>query len=437
MKKITLAIFTIIIALAIFGCGKTAGSTGSGGGGGGGSSGGGGNTQGTFSIEGQVDWIGGGVDGQSLTVQSQEDVKFVVYSLKTKSQLDNVSIDYNPSLKTYKITGIPAGSAYVIGISKGKQELTAPVWGTAGEAKTADITPTSSVVTAMLLANDTTGALLENYSGDEAVAAAVAEVKNTVNDYYADTEQLMALFYALGNGGKIEGGTLASIVNNGVRRVNGIPQSKKDIDGNFDDWSSGYKVIFDGYNPLPGYDRNPRRDYVGEDGDEMKVKSLKMSRDNEYLYFLWEQYNDFSESIFHTYVIAIAPRGVDGDDVILTVWARNDELKSNPNYPWLSEGQDNNNNDGFYSKVMYSDCYLLHNNPKVVRDDSSAFVSGNLFEARVPIATVKEAFPLYTGNVWDINQGIVRNKRFDDGGSHFTDEGGVATIFPTLVTLDI
>ncbi|GBR73606.1 hypothetical protein NO1_0950 [Candidatus Termititenax aidoneus] len=429
MKKIILAVFTIIIALAIFGCGKVQQASG-----GGGSSGGGGNTQGTFSIEGQIGWIGDNVDAQSLTVQSQEDVKFVVYSLKTKSVLDNVSTDYDPLQETYKITGIPAGSAYVIGISKGKQELHTPVWGTVGETKTADITPTSTIVTALLLNNDTTGALLENYSGDEAVAAAVAEVKNTVNDYYADTEQLMALFYALGNGGKIEGGTLASIVN-GVRRVDNVTRSTKTIDGNFNDWSSGYEVIFDGDNPLQGYDRNPRRDYVGE--DEMKVKSLKMSRDNEYLYFLWEQYNDFSESIFHTYVIAIAPRGVDGEDAILTVWACNDELKSNYDYPWLSQGRDNNN-DGFYSRVIYSDFFDRHGaEAKVEENDTSAFVSGNLFEARVPIATVKEAFPSYKGDVWDINQSIHRNVRMDDGGSHDTDVGGAATIFPTLVTLDI
>ncbi|GBR74821.1 hypothetical protein NO1_1931, partial [Candidatus Termititenax aidoneus] len=53
MKKIILAVFTIIITLAIFGCGKAQQASGGGGSSGGG--GGGGNTAQTFSISGESD----------------------------------------------------------------------------------------------------------------------------------------------------------------------------------------------------------------------------------------------------------------------------------------------------------------------------------------------------------------------------------------------
>ncbi|GBR75734.1 hypothetical protein NO2_0380 [Candidatus Termititenax persephonae] len=187
------------------------------------------------------------------------------------------------------------------------------------------------------------------------------------------------------------------------RVLGAIPSSTKTLDGNSDDWSGGYAVLFDDTAPLLNRDRNPNAEYAGQPG--LKIKLVKIARDTDYLYFLWEQDAGFSAEVSHNYTIGIRPypyHGIGERTVMLQLWRYDSALVDNPDYPWLSGGD--NNGDGFHSQIFYS---ASAGHP-IDTTDTTGIVAGNFYEARVTISVVKAEFPSFSGNEWTIKPQIWR-----------------------------
>ncbi|GBR74518.1 hypothetical protein NO1_1677 [Candidatus Termititenax aidoneus] len=200
-------------------------------------------------------------------------------------------------------------------------------------------------------------------------------------------------------------------------RVLGVIPSgtTKTIDGNDGDWSSTYAALFDDTAPLNG-DRNPKAEYAGQYG--LKIESIKIARDANYLYFLWEQQDaSFSEGLLHYYIISIRPyENTAGGDVMLQL------RRYNP--ASTDGGAHDSNGDGFYSRIFYSGGGHPH---PIDTTDTAGKVSGNFYEARVAISVVKDEFPSSSGE-WAIKSRIMR--MYPDGWRN----DGAAALVPTRVT---
>ncbi|GBR77280.1 hypothetical protein NO2_1685, partial [Candidatus Termititenax persephonae] len=87
----------------------------------------------------------------------------------------------------------------------GRAKLKNLVWGTAdGEIKTADLTPTSTITVAVLLAGGNTEAL-EDFENDYTTRV-VTEIQDAINDYYASKPaELEDLIDVVENGGSLTG----------------------------------------------------------------------------------------------------------------------------------------------------------------------------------------------------------------------------------------
>jgi hypothetical protein len=198
MKKIILGIITIMLAAAIFGCGKTASNVGSSGGG---SSGGGGggtpNTPKTFSVRGKIDLSK--TDGAAIQAWGQFEV--AIYSFNADTDISNVDIKYYALDNSYAITGIPAGDVYMIKANNENEgvELSALVWGAAGENKTVNLTPISTVTVELVSANPVIQATLEaaNENTDMGV---IEEIQDDIAEYYSNPAALAGLTDSVNNG---------------------------------------------------------------------------------------------------------------------------------------------------------------------------------------------------------------------------------------------
>jgi hypothetical protein len=198
-----------MLAVAIFGCGKTASSIGSSGGG---SSGGGGggtpNTPKTFSVRGKIDLS----KPDGAATQSQEQFSVSIYSFNADTDISNVDIKYYTVDNTYTMTGIPAGDVYLIKAVKGGQlELSALVWGAAGETKIVNLTPISTVTVELVSANPVIQATLEaaNENTDMSV---ITEIQNDIETYYKNDPAALAELTASVNAGDLDAAALPGAV---------------------------------------------------------------------------------------------------------------------------------------------------------------------------------------------------------------------------------
>jgi hypothetical protein len=219
MKKIILGIITIMLAAVIFGCGKTASSVGSSGGGSSGGGGGGGgskpNTPKTFSVQGKINLS----KPDGAVTQSQEQFSVDIYSFNADTDISNVDIKYYARDNSYAITGIPAGDVYLIKAVKGGQlELSALVWGEAGENKTVNLTPVSTVTVEIVSANPVIQATLEaaNENTDMSV---ITEIQNDIETYYKNDPAALAELTASVNAGDLDAAALPSGVISGVNSI--------------------------------------------------------------------------------------------------------------------------------------------------------------------------------------------------------------------------
>ncbi|GBR75241.1 hypothetical protein NO1_2259, partial [Candidatus Termititenax aidoneus] len=204
--------FTIMLTLAIFGCSKTAVGTGSGGGSsGGGGGGGGGNTPRTFSVQGQIGLTGVG----GIIIQAHEQFIVSIYSFKDEAELTNVNIEYYALDNSYKIAGIPAGDVYVIKAVKQGLTLSALVWGAAGETKTVNLSPISTVAAEIVSANPVVQATLEaaNENTDMGV---VETILNDIVEYYTNDSAALDELTASVNAGNLNAADLPAAVLDGV-----------------------------------------------------------------------------------------------------------------------------------------------------------------------------------------------------------------------------
>jgi hypothetical protein len=206
MKKIILGIITIMLAAAIFGCGKTAASSGGGGGNSNNNNNNNNNNTQTFSAEGKV---------YGVNAENADSYVIKVYDLDG-SPRDGL---WRPNANgSYKIDGLPLNIVLIVVVEKDALQMKNLAWGTAAGEIKADLTPTSTVAVEVISANATARALLENFDGSVEIDDAVANVQEGVNDYYADT----------GNSSKLD--ALIDAANNGASLTETIASDLSDIE---------------------------------------------------------------------------------------------------------------------------------------------------------------------------------------------------------------
>jgi hypothetical protein len=202
MKKIILAIFTIMLTLAIFGCGKMQQASG-----GGSSSGGGGGTSQTFSVKGKV--YGAQKQAQTSGMSAQAAGDYTIKVLQFADDDDNNPLGngtWHPDAAgEYKIDGLPLGKVFVVVVEKGSLQMKNLAFGSSGDrgkTKTADLTPTSTVTVEVISAN--AAEMLKNFNENTNIDAAVEEVQSAVNTNYADGTKFNILLDAINNGTQID-----------------------------------------------------------------------------------------------------------------------------------------------------------------------------------------------------------------------------------------
>jgi hypothetical protein len=179
MKKIILAIFTMILTLAIFGCGKTAS-----GGGGGSSGGGGGGTPQTFSVQGVVSGVS---QFSGMSVQAATD-----YTIKVLQFTDNAQWGgtWTPDADgKYRIDGLPLGKVFTVVVEQGDTRMKNLAYAMAkekGEVKQVDLTPTSTATAEVLSKNAAAREMLEVFDADTEIDGAIQTVQEKVNKIYND-----------------------------------------------------------------------------------------------------------------------------------------------------------------------------------------------------------------------------------------------------------
>jgi hypothetical protein len=200
MKKIILAIFTIMLTLAIFGCGKAqqvgGGGSSSGGGGGGG-------TPQTFSVEGKV--YGAQEQAQTSGMSTQAAGDYTIKVLQFTDDTPWVDGTWTPDDDgKYQINGLPLGTVFVVVVEKGNLKMKNLAFSNKAETKTADLTPTSTVTVEVISANAAARQMLENFNENINIDAAVTEVQDGVDKYYKiHTDELDNLRDAADNGNEI------------------------------------------------------------------------------------------------------------------------------------------------------------------------------------------------------------------------------------------
>jgi hypothetical protein len=174
---------------------------------------------------------------------AHEQISIRVSSFKTGGNFDfaNISLSGN----TYKVSNLPLGEACVIeAVRDGRAKLKSLVWGTTdGENKTANLTPTSSVVVDIVSANTTLHAALKTADPDMSI---IEDIQSEVTEYYAtNTGDLNAIIGILNNGQTIALADLPAAVLDAVDGVVDdavvaytLPEANITIEGSFGDWDN-------------------------------------------------------------------------------------------------------------------------------------------------------------------------------------------------------
>ncbi|MDR1323483.1 MAG: hypothetical protein LBK68_03490 [Candidatus Margulisbacteria bacterium] len=296
MKKIILAIFTIMLTLAIFGCGKTQ-QTSSGGSSGGGGGGGGGTPQ-TFSISVVSDLLDG-YTVSGLSVMGADDITVALLDLITGTTVNAVGKIENGK---YSVDGLDATKTYEVRLKKG--ETTQSNLAAKPRFSDTEIVPVNASTTTFV------GKVLEKKDDIKDALSAGNVAAGKVNELFAVAKdnQAKLVDYA------------EQLKNSKQNNLTVLAWDTKNINGDIDDWGSNYTVLFDARYPLSGNDNSPNNN---DKNQYLKVKSLKVARDTENLYFLWEQdeagfYTDYADYGANTveYVVGtyIAGTGWDTDD---------------------------------------------------------------------------------------------------------------------------
>jgi hypothetical protein len=305
MKKIILAIFTIMLAVAIFGCGKTAAGTGRG------SSGGGGNTGSTFSVSGTMPaelLVVAGFNAQSIGAQvvpAGAEVKIYEYGkLGTRRTAGNVGADGK-----FNISNLDTSKAYVLKIGdyaalagKPRRDDTARV--------TVDVL--STTIVEKIVENVTLNAILLEMKA--AQNGQLDELITVIRDLAAEStpQEIAELIDEIG--WQLQGKQPMLTV---------LAWHTKTIDGNVADWANKYTVLFDNAYRTP-WAENPRElsynsntdnfdlritdiPEIGDAVDNVTVKSIKVARDANYLYLLWEITGEFASGIKYDVRLLPAP----------------------------------------------------------------------------------------------------------------------------------
>jgi hypothetical protein len=202
MKKIILGIITIILAVAIFGCGKAQQASGGGSSGGGDGNGGGNETPQTFSIQGYVPAAAMQTVGMSAQATGDE-FEIKVFSFADNNQWSGNTWKPNAN-GYYKIDGLPLGKVFIVEAQKGQTKMRNLAFGSAddkGQTKTADITPTSTVTVELISAN--AAETLKSFNENTDLTSAVEEVQAGVDTYYTNNTDLTALKNAITGGNVI------------------------------------------------------------------------------------------------------------------------------------------------------------------------------------------------------------------------------------------
>ncbi|GBR72871.1 hypothetical protein NO1_0328 [Candidatus Termititenax aidoneus] len=265
MKKIILAIFTVMLALSIFGCGKTQQASGGGSSSGGG--GGGGNTPQTFSISGESDLLNGYVSG--FSVMAADDFSVTLHDLLTGATVNaNVKIEDGK----YSVTGLDAAKVYEVRLRK-NSDVQSNVAAKPRFSDTATVNVSENTTTFANKIIEKKDEIKDALTGANAAAGKVNELFALAKD-----NESKLVEYA------------RQIKNSKQDKLTVLAWDTKNIDGSTSDWNKNYTVLFDADHPLSDTDNRLTWRGIGKAyKDCLVVKNVKVARDNDNLYFLWEQ----------------------------------------------------------------------------------------------------------------------------------------------------
>jgi hypothetical protein len=394
MKKIILAIFTITLMLAIFGCGKMQQARG------GGNNGSGNPT--TFTISGEAQ-VPNSIDdtlyaswperlGRYLAGVFIPQVYAADFGFKPLKKADVKIFEFGAdtvvmTAKTgddgrYTVS-LPLGKIYIVVVEKAASDgsATINIKNVAHEeSPKVDVTPVTSVAVEAISQNAAAREALvavNSGSGDDkpdvsTVVNLVTDIKKKVENYYETHQNEI-------DSVDVTAPTPPSVPNN----LYTIATGTKIIDGNPSDWTSDYSIVFEDTNK-EDWEGNPRAKYAGIPG--LKIKSIKVAKDAENLYFLWEAVDGFSNDPRYGYSFFIQPRtqsNVDHKNIKVVMWKYG---QVDGNYPaWFGDNSDTSN-DGYFTRAGYE----ANNEGNPFNFLENGRVVGNFYETAVSINYIKE-----------------------------------------------
>ncbi|GBR75205.1 hypothetical protein NO1_2231, partial [Candidatus Termititenax aidoneus] len=257
MKKIILAIFTVMLALAIFGCGKMQQASG----GGGGSSSGGGSytTPSTLTIYGKVDdgiiSDEANVSALNYTAQSFAGLKVALYKYGASTTINETEIK---SDNTYELAGLTLNAAYTARVV-GKN-LESIVFGAKSEteqSKKINIDKISTVVAEAVSANAEARDAFENFAG-----GAVEKVKESMEAARTAAEEVAAA-----HEGKISKDDIAAAINFKPTRTLKLVHKSDPADAIGADGYDGFEINI---TPVP-LEKNDYTESVRQNGKDFAM----------------------------------------------------------------------------------------------------------------------------------------------------------------------